>query len=105
MVFKILFPLEGINDFTSGYRAYRASLIRRSSDHYHERLVEEQGFAVMVELLLKLRHATPRIAEVPLVHRYDRKASESKLKLWRTIRQYLYLAVRDRVSPPPFRSL
>lgn len=105
VVFRTLFPLEGINDFTTGYRAYRVSLIRRASSHYHERLVEERGFAVMVELLLKLRHATPRIAEVPMVLRYDRKESASKLKLWATIRQYLYLAIRDRVSPVPFRSL
>lgn len=105
IVFRTLFPLEGIKDFTTGYRAYRVSLIRRASDHYGERLVEERGFAVMVELLLKLRHATPRITEVPMVLRYDRKKSVSKLKLGPTIRQYLYLAIRDRVSPAPFRDL
>lgn len=104
-VFHRALPLENIRDFTTGYRAYRASLLRRASDHYGERLVEERGFAVMVELLLKLRYCNPRIFEVPMVLRYDRKGSESKLKLWRTISQYLRLIARDRLSPAPFRAL
>ena len=63
----------------------------------------ERGFACMVELLLKLRYCRPVIAEVPMVLRYDRKQTPSKLKLARTIAQYLKLALRDRLSPPPVR--
>lgn len=104
-LFNKALPLENIQDFTTGYRAYRASLLQRAVDHYGERLVEETGFAVMVELLLKLRYCNPVIAEVPMVLRYDRKGSDSKLKLWRTIGQYLKLISRDRLSPAPFRVL
>jgi dolichol-phosphate mannosyltransferase len=104
-VFNMALPLDDIKDFTTGYRAYRASLLSRAVDHYGERLVEETGFAVMVELLLKLRYCNPVVAEVPLVLRYDRKGSDSKLKLWRTIGQYLKLISRDRLSPAPFRTL
>lgn len=103
--FNRALPLENINDFTSGFRAYRASLLQRAVDHYGERLVEEQGFAVMVELLLKLRYCNPVVAEVPLVLRYDRKGSDSKLRLWRTLGQYVRLISRDRLSPAPFRTL
>ncbi len=102
-VFRILFPLVGVKDFTSGYRAYHVSLLRPAAAHWGERLVEERGFACMVELLLKLRHWHPTIEEVPLVLRYDRKAGQSKLKLGRTILQYINLAIRDRVAPPPSR--
>jgi dolichol-phosphate mannosyltransferase len=105
VLFRLALPLDGVRDFTSGYRAYRVSLLRRASKHYGERLVEEQGFACMVELLLKLRHCRPVVAEVPLVLRYDRKRSESKLRLGRTILQYVKLILRDRLSPPPFRKL
>jgi dolichol-phosphate mannosyltransferase len=104
-IFRTALPLEGVEDFTSGYRAYRVALLRRAVDHYGERLVEEQGFAVMVELLLKLRHASPVIVEVPMVLHYDRKGGASKLQLGRTIAQYLKLLARDRLSPAPFREL
>jgi dolichol-phosphate mannosyltransferase len=101
LVFNIILPLNGIKDFTSGFRAYKACLLKKSVDHWGNRLIEERGFACMVELLLKLRHWEPKIAEVPLVLRYDRKKSQSKLKLWRTLWQYLKLAIRDLLQPPP----
>lgn len=104
-VFRHALDVDGVRDYTSGFRAYRASLLRRASDHWGERLVEEQGFACMVELLLKLRHCDPVIAEVPLPLRYDRKKSVSKLRLRRTMGQYAKLLMRDRLSPAPFRKL
>jgi dolichol-phosphate mannosyltransferase len=94
-----------VRDFTSGFRAYRAGLLDRAVRHWGERLVEEQGFACMVELLLKLRHCAPVITEIPLTLRYDRKQSPSKLRLARTVRQYLALLVRDRLAPAPYRTL
>lgn len=103
VVFRLALPLDRINDFTSGYRAYRASLIKDALKHWGERLIEEQGFACMVELLLKLRHWSPAITEVPMVLHYDRKLSTSKLKLGRTLKQYFKLAVRDALSPAPRR--
>lgn len=103
VVFKTLLPLNKIQDFTSGYRAYRASLLNKASIHWGETMVLEQGFACMVELLLKLRHWEPEIVEIPFYLRYDRKLGASKLKLFKTLLQYLKLGIRDRVSPPPRR--
>lgn len=104
-LFLHVLRLNGVHDFTSGFRAYRVDLLARAAKHWGERLVEEQGFACMVELLLKLRHCRPVIAEVPLVLQYDRKQSASKLRLGRTIRQYVTLLARDRLAPAPYRSL
>ena len=59
----------------------------------------------MVELLMKLRHCKPVVAEVPMYLEYDRKQSASKIRIMRTIFQYLKLAIRDRVSPAPFREI
>ncbi len=103
VIFKTILPLNSINDFTSGYRGYRVGLLRKASIHYGETLVNEQGFACMVELLLKLRHWTPNIIEIPFELRYDRKLGASKLKLFKTIFQYIKLGIRDRVSPAPRR--
>lgn len=105
LTFRILLPLSGYRDFTSGFRAYRVSLLRRAHGHWGERLIAESGFACMVELLLKLRYCDPVVREVPLVLRYDRKKSASKLKLLRTLVQYFKLGLRDRLSPPPFHRL
>jgi len=105
LVFSSFMPVRGIQDFTSGYRAYRTDLLSRAVNHWGERIIEERGFACMVELLLKLRFCNPVIMEVPLVLRYDRKQGASKLKVVRTIFQYLRLAFRDRLSPPPYREL
>jgi dolichol-phosphate mannosyltransferase len=105
VLFTRALEVEGVRDFTCGFRAYRASLLDRAAKHWGERLIEEQGFACMVELLLKLRHCRPVITEVPLTLRYDRKQSASKLRLGRTVAQYLKLLTRDRLTPAPYRSL
>lgn len=105
VLFRRVLGLVDVHDFTSGFRAYRVSLLTRASTHWGERLVEERGFACMVELLLKLRHCHPVITEVPLELRYDRKQGPSKLKLRRTVVQYLRLLARDRLTPAPYREL
>ncbi|MDX8032004.1 glycosyltransferase [Lentzea sp. BCCO 10_0856] len=105
LVFSKIVRFEGVQDFTSGFRAYRVSLLNRATAHWGERLVEERGFACMVELLMKLRHCAPVVTEIPLKLRYDRKPSPSKLRLGRTLVQYLLLLTRDRLAPVPFRKL
>jgi dolichol-phosphate mannosyltransferase len=104
-LFNRVLRVGDVRDFTSGFRAYRVSLLDRATRHWGERLIEEQGFACMVELLLKLRHCRPVITEVPLKLRYDRKLGASKLRLVRTITQYLRLLVRDRLTPAPYQAL
>jgi dolichol-phosphate mannosyltransferase len=105
LTFRTALRVEGVRDFTSGFRAYRVGVLARAAKHWGERLIEEQGFACMVELLLKLRHCNPVIAEVPLVLQYDRKQGASKLRLKRTIGQYVKLVARDRLAPAPYRAL
>lgn len=104
-VFHAVAKVDGVHDFTSGFRAYRVSLLRRAADHWGERLVVEEGFACMVELLLKLRHCNPVITEIPLVLQYDRKLGVSKLRLARTLRQYFKLLVRESFTPAPHRQV
>jgi dolichol-phosphate mannosyltransferase len=101
--FRTIFPINNVTDFTTGYRAYKVSLLSRARRRWGERLIEEQGFTCMVELLLKLRYYNPVIQELPLVLRYDRKLGRSKLKLTKTLLQYLKLALRDLNSPAPLR--
>lgn len=86
---RALVPYRGVRDYTSGYRAYRAEVIRSSLKTYGEQsFIKERGFACMLELLLKLRVARASVAEVPLILRYDLKRGKSKMRILRTIRRY-----------------
>lgn len=105
LLLRRMLGLRGVRDFTSGFRAYRVAVLERAVTHWGERLIEERGFACMVELLLKLRHCEPVVCEVPLLLRYDRKPGGSKLAIGRTIADYLLLLARTRLAPPPHRDL
>ena len=78
-LFKLLHWCPGVRDYTCGFRAYRVALLQRARFHYRERLIEERGFACMVELLLKLNRLGAKMCEVPLDLRYDLKQSASKM--------------------------
>ena len=78
-LFKLLHWCRGVRDYTCGFRGYRVGLLQRARTHYGERLVEERGFACMVELLLKLNRVGASMCEVPIDLRYDLKQSASKM--------------------------
>ena len=91
LLMHLRFGLRGVRDYSSGYRAYRARLLQAAAGRYGARLIEAHGFAVMAELLVKLRAFHPRIVEVPLSLRYDLKQGGSKMRVWQTVREYLGL--------------
>ncbi|OGF17032.1 MAG: hypothetical protein A2W00_10910 [Candidatus Eisenbacteria bacterium RBG_16_71_46] len=94
-------PVRGARDYTCGFRLYRASLLRRAAAAWGDRLIEEAGFTCMAEVLLKLGRGGARVAEVPLVLRYDLKQGASKMKVLRTIARYFAMARRIRTRPLP----
>ena len=49
MIFNILFHTRNVTDYTSGYRAFKAAVIKRAFDKYKSNLIEESGFTVTVE--------------------------------------------------------
>ncbi len=97
LLLRLRFGLRGVRDYSSGYRAYRARVLQAAAERYGSRLIEASGFAVMAELLVKLRPFHPKIAEVPLHLRYDLKHGGSKMRVWQTVREYLGLLT----SRPP----
>ena len=96
LLMRVVFPTRGVRDFTCGYRAYRASSLRAALSRYGDEFVNQEGFQCMVDILLKLRSLDLVFGEVPLLLRYDRKAGESKMKVWRTARQTLRLLFERR---------
>jgi dolichol-phosphate mannosyltransferase len=92
LLMQAMFP--GAKDYTCGYRLYRVSLLRWGRERYGRHFLNQPGFAVMVDLLLKLRRRARRIDEVPLTLRYDRKRGASKMKILRTAGTTLRLMAR-----------
>lgn len=94
LLFRIFFPITGVRDYTCGYRAYQAGLLKKAFEHYGRAMISEPGFACMVDILLKLKTFHPIMGEVPIVLRYDRRKEGSKMKVGKTIRETLRLLVR-----------
>jgi len=97
-LFTLLFPTRGVRDYTSGYRAYRASVIRQGFADHGEGFVGEKGFSCMADILLKLRRQGVLFGEAPLRLRYDRKSGASKMQVFRTIGLTLKLLARRRLG-------
>lgn len=97
-LFLGLMPIKGVRDYTCGYRAYRAGVLRTGMEKHGSSFVSESGFSCMVDVLLKLRKQKPIISEVPLVLRYDHKGNPSKMKVVKTILQTLKLVVARRLG-------
>lgn len=92
---ELLFPVQGVRDYTCGYRLYRVSLLARMA-RLKPQLVTSPGFTVTTELLLTASSAGARIAEVPLELRYDQKRGRSKMPVLRTSLSYLGMIYEAR---------
>lgn len=94
-------PVRGARDYTCGFRVYRAATLRRAAAAWGDKLVQEAGFTCMAEVLLKLGRGGARVAEHPLILRYDLKEGASKMKVMRTISRYFAMAARIRSHKAP----
>ncbi len=101
LLMKTIVPFQGVRDYSTGFRCYHSSILRRMAVVYGpEKLVEESGFVCMLEVLLKLRAIGVRACEIPYVLRYDLKTGVSKLRIWRTLKRYLAVVNRYRDRKP-----
>jgi dolichol-phosphate mannosyltransferase len=96
VLFRVLLPIHGVKDFTCGYRAYRASVLKRALEEYGERFIDQEGFQCMVDILLKLRKLDLIFGEVPFLLRYDQKAGASKMNVSDTAMKTLRLILKRR---------
>jgi dolichol-phosphate mannosyltransferase len=96
ILYRIFIGIRGVKDYTCGYRAYRASLIKEALLHYGDSFIEQQGFGCMAEILIKLHKFNPVVHELPMILRYDYKLSDSKMQLSKTIKQSLQLILQSK---------
>ena len=97
MLFRSVARVPGVRDYTCGYRAYRAGVLRVAFERYQDQFIRQTGFGCMAEILLRVNAVSPIIHEVPLILRYDLKESASKMRVGRTVRETLLLLLHYRV--------
>jgi dolichol-phosphate mannosyltransferase len=95
-LFRIFFPIRGVRDYTCGYRAYRADVMKTLIDRHGREFISERGFSCMVDILLRLRECDLVFAEVPLVLRYNLKPGRTKMRVLQTVFDTLKLLIRRR---------
>lgn len=88
--FKVFFPIKNLNDYSSGFRAYRVGIIREAQGKWGK-LVTTNGFDCMAEIAAKLSMMNIKAGEIPLVLRYDYKEGNSKMNVAKTVRGYFSL--------------
>jgi dolichol-phosphate mannosyltransferase len=96
-VFSVFHPIRGIRDYTCGFRAYRAEILKRGLEQFGDEFFSEKGFSSMADILLKLRRQPLVAGEIPLVLRYDQKSGASKMKVLGTVWATLMLVARRRL--------
>jgi dolichol-phosphate mannosyltransferase len=98
LLFRMLFPIRGVRDYTSGFRAFKAESLKAALTANRRQLVEERGFQFSAGLLLGLRRLNFRYREVPIILRYDWKRSTSKMNVFRTIGSTFRMMLRWLVA-------
>ena len=93
---KIVFPIKGVWEYTSGFRAYRVAWLKDAIDIYGNRFIDLKGmgFTGTVEKIIKAKMMGAKVGEVGFVLRYDQKLSESKVVTSLTTLGYLVLIAK-----------
>jgi dolichol-phosphate mannosyltransferase len=92
---KIFFPIKGLKEYSSGYRAYRVSVIKHALEVFGNNFIQLKGigFSCTLEKIIKLKILGAKFSESPFVLKYNQKLSESKMITSITIFGYLILVI------------
>jgi dolichol-phosphate mannosyltransferase len=98
LLFRSVLPIKGVKDYTCGYRAYRAEIIKNALGQYGGKFFDRDGFECMVDILLKLRKMRLIFCEVPFILRYDQKDGHTKMNIARTMSSSIVLLIKRRIG-------
>lgn len=91
--YKVVLNIEGVKDYTCGYRIYTYDIIEKVVKKFGEEVVKEKSFACMMELLYKVSRVGARFDEVAFELRYDNKIGNSKMKVLKTMQRSIITAI------------
>jgi dolichol-phosphate mannosyltransferase len=94
LLYRTLFPIETIRDYTCNFRAYRLSIIRRFYGLYGDEAFPVADFSAVPDMLIRMRRLGIRGDEIPLILRFDLKESTSKTKIIKGIYKSSLLILR-----------
>lgn len=92
---KVFFPIRGVREYSCGYRAYSAAIIKQAIKIYGNSFIQLKGFGFTctLEKLVKLHMIGASFAEIPFVLRYDKKLGPSKMISSITTLGYIVMVV------------
>jgi len=92
---RFFFPIKGLKEYSSGYRAFRAEAIKFAIDFYGNSFIQLKGlgFTCTLEKIVKFKILKAKFGEAPMVLRYDQKVSESKMVSSITTFGYMVLVI------------
>lgn len=83
-LYKMVWKIEGVRDYTSNYRAYKKSILECLLTDMPNDFITEKNFSAVGELLKNLEKYSPKISEVPMVLNYSNKKNASNMNLIQT---------------------
>lgn len=89
LLVKTLFRIRNVHTYSSFYRAFKAETLKAAYSVYGTNLIEEKGFACMIEMIIKLNRLKLKITEVPMELVCSARIGKSKMKRVETIMGYL----------------
>jgi glycosyltransferase involved in cell wall biosynthesis len=93
---------EGIRDPLSGFRAYRVAVLKKAvAERNGNALLETEGWAANVEILLAIAPFIRRAEATDVTRRYDRRTRPTRFRPWDTFVQLWDVARRVRRAPRP----
>lgn len=78
-----------VRDVTSGYRCFKAFVLRRLREKLGKEFLTSKGFEVSLELLIKTFWCCSKVKEIPITLDYGKKKGKSKMRLIPTINSYI----------------
>ena len=96
LYYSAMLNVPNVKDYTCGYRLYTYSILNTAYKKYQKDLITMRSFSCMMELLYKLHKSGCRFAEVPFTLYYDNKVGASKMRILKTVRDSLVVALKLR---------
>ena len=92
---RTVFRIDGLQEYTSGFRVYRAEILHLALARYGGNFIQLKGlgFTCTLEKLVKLKLLGATFGEEPFVLRYDQKTGESKMVASITTLGYFTMAL------------
>lgn len=97
-IVRLVLPIRGVLDYSCGYRVYTYSALETIHTDSGFPL-QENGFAAMPEVLIRLRSKPLRFGEIPLKLSYDRRLTVSKMQAWANSKRLLSRIWSWRMHP------